>query len=180
MSWLNRIRKPRRLAFDAREIAGGASLSWVQAYLVGANEAYGSNDDDATVLVLAHRAVPIGLGDDMWARMGWGETEKLKDPTSGETTKRNPFIGYKQGDKFSMIGADGGLDALIAKGTVVLACNNAFSGVVAMLANKEKISRDDARKAALAALVPGVTLMPNGVFAVGAAQNGGCGVLAVR
>jgi hypothetical protein len=180
MSWLNRIRKPRRMAFDTREVSGGASLSWVQAYLMGATEAYGSNGDDATVLILAHASVPIGLGDDMWNRMNWSETNKLKDPTTGEPTKRNPFINYKTGDKFSMVGADGGLDTLIAKGTVVLACNMAFSGIVAMLASKEKIPRDDARKIALAALVPGVTLMPNGIFAVGAAQNAGCGVLTVR
>jgi hypothetical protein len=180
MSWLNRIRKPRRMAFDTREIMAGASLGWVQGYLMGAAEVYGSNDDDATVLILAHRAVPIGLGDDMWTRMNWGETEKLKDPTTGEPTKRNPFISYKTGDKFSMVGADGGLDTLITKGTVVLACNMAFTGMVNMLANKEKISRDEARKAALAALVPGVILMPNGIFAAGAAQNAGCGVLAVR
>jgi hypothetical protein len=180
MSWVDRVSKPRRMAFDTREVMGGAALSWVQAYLMGAADAYGSNNDDATVLILAHRSVPIGLGDDMWARMNWGETEKLKDPTSGEPTKRNPFINYKTGDKFSMVGADGGLDALIKNGTIVLACNNAFSGIVAMLANKEKISRDEARKIALADLVPGVTLMPNGVFAVGAAQNAGCGVMTVR
>jgi hypothetical protein len=56
----------------------------------------------------------------------------------------------------------------------------AFTGIVNMLANREKISRDEARAAAVAALVPGVILMPNGIFAVGAAQNGGCGVLTVR
>jgi hypothetical protein len=180
MSWLDRIKKPRRMAFDTREVMAGAALGWVQGYRSGAAEAYGSNDDDATVLILAHASVPIGLGDDMWARMNWGETQKLKDPTTGETTKRNPFIGYKQGDKFSMVGAEGGLDTLIAKGTVVLACNVAFTGITIMLANKEKISRDEARTAALAALVPGVILMPNGIFAVGAAQNAGCGVMTVR
>ena len=50
MSWLDRIKKPRRMSFDTRDISGGASLSWVQAYLMGATEAYGNNDDDATVL----------------------------------------------------------------------------------------------------------------------------------
>jgi hypothetical protein len=49
-----------------------------------------------------------------------------------------------------------------------------------MLANKEKISRDEARKIAIADLVPGVILLPNGIFAVGAAQNAGCGVMTVR
>jgi hypothetical protein len=93
MSWLERILKPRRMAFDTREVSGGASLSWVQAYLSGAAEAYGSNDDDATVIILAHTAVPIGLGDDMCARMNWGETQKLKDPTTGEITKQNGGCG---------------------------------------------------------------------------------------
>jgi hypothetical protein len=181
MSWTERVKKkPRRIAFDTNEIQGGASLSFVQSYLMGAAEAYGSNDDDAVVLVLRHASVPIALGDDLWARLSWGETQKLKDPTTGETAKRNPFINYKSGDRFSMVSADSTLEALISRGVTVLACNMAFTGVVGMLANREKISRDEARKQALASLVPGVTLMPNGVFAVGAAQNAGCGCITVR
>ncbi len=95
-------------------------------------------------------------------------------------TALNPFIGYKQGDKYSVIGADGGLDTLISRGTIVLACNNALGGMIYQLSQKEKISRDEARKQVLATLVPGVYVMPTGVFAIAAAQDAGCSCCVVR
>jgi hypothetical protein len=180
MSWTDRIKTRYRMAFDTNEVMGGTPLSWVAAYLSGAAEAYGSTKDVSTVLVLRHAAVPIALGDDIWQRMAFGETQKLKDPTTGEVARRNPFINFKVGDTHSPVGADATLDHLIANGTVVLACNSAFSGYVGMLAQKEKLNRDEARKQMLATMVPGVILMPNGIYAVGAAQDAGCGCLVVR
>ena len=180
MSWVDRVQKSKRMAFDTNQILEGNALSFVAAYLDGARQAYGSTKDVATVLVLRHSSVPIALGDDIWARMTWGETQKLKDPTTGEITKRNPFINFKTGDRFSPVGETATLDRLIANGTIVLACNVAFTGVTAQLANREKITRDEARKQALASMVPGVILVPNGIFGVGAAQDAGCGCIVVR
>ena len=116
----------------------------------------------------------------MWRRLGLGESLKLKDPTTGEVAQRNPFIGYKAGDKHSMIGATGGLDTLISEGTIVLACNRALTGNAYRLASREKIDREQARKELMASLVPGVYVVPNGVFGVCAAQEAGCGYITVR
>lgn len=179
MSWRERIKTPYRMAFDTADVLGGMSLAWVTAYRSGADEVYGPGQT-STVLCLRHSSLPIALGDDMWNRLRLGEGLKLKDPTSGEITTRNPFINYKAGDKYTMVGKDGALDSLIASGTIVLACNSAFSGYVGMLAQREKLATDEARRQALASLVTGVILMPTGVFAVGAAQDAGCACLVVR
>lgn len=179
MSWLKRIDKRRRTVFDTSEVSGGAGLSFVAAYLQGAADAYG-DPDASTVLVHRHASVPIVLGDEMWKRLGLGETLKLKDPTTGEVALRNPFIGYKKGDQHTMIGADAGLDVLMAKGTIVLACNFALTGYAGRLAQKEKTPRDQAKKELFAAIIPGVFVVPNGVFGVCAAQEAGCGYITVR
>jgi intracellular sulfur oxidation DsrE/DsrF family protein len=116
----------------------------------------------------------------MWRRLGLGESLKVKDPTTGEVALRNPFIGYKPGDKFTMTGAESGLDVLMKAGTIVLACNRALTGYAGMLANKEKITREQAMTEMKANLVPGVYVVPNGVFGVCAAQEAGCGYITVR
>ena len=179
MSWLQRINKRRRTVFDTNDVSGGAGLAFVAAYLDGAKQAYG-DPDASTVLVHRHTSVPIVMGDDMWRRLGLGESLKLKDPTTGEVAQRNPFVGYKQGDKFSMTGAEAGLDVLAKNGTIILACNRALTGYASMLANKEKIDRTQAMAEMKASLVPGVYLVPNGVFGVCAAQEAGCGYITVR
>jgi hypothetical protein len=179
MSWLQRVTKRRRTVFDTNDVSGGAGLAFVAAYLDGAKQAYG-DPDASTVLVHRHTSVPIVMGDDMWRRLGLGESLKLKDPTTGEVAQRNPFIGHKQGDRFSMTGAESGLDVLLKNGTIVVACNRALTGYAGMLANKEKIDRAQAMTEMKASLVPAVYLVPNGVFGVCAAQEAGCGYIAVR
>jgi hypothetical protein len=180
MSWIARLKPGKRVAFDTNDIQSGAALAWVDAYLAGAAEAYQTTDDISTVLVLRHASVPIAVGDDIWSRLDLGDKNKLKDPTTGETAKRNPFVAYKAGDKHSLINARSGLDTLIARGTIVLACNNALGGLVYQLAQKEKLDNAEARKQVLATLVPGVYLVPTGVFGIAAAQDAGCSCLVVR
>jgi hypothetical protein len=179
MSWLERINKRRRMVFDTNEVSGGAGLGYVVSYLAGATQAYG-DPDASTVLVHRHASVPIVLNDDMWKRMGLGEKLKLKDPTTGETAQRNPFIGYKKGDAHSMTGPEAGLDTLMAKGTIVVACNLALSAQAYMLSQKEKTPIEQAKKELFASLIPGVFVVPNGVFGVCAAQEKGCGYITVR
>lgn len=179
MSWLQRIDKRRRTVFDTNDVSGGAGLAFVAAYLEGAKQAYG-DPDASTVLVHRHTSVPIVMNDEMWRRLGLGESLKAKDPTTGEVAMRNPYVGYKPGDKFSMTGAEAGLDVLMKAGTIVLACNRALTGYAGMLANKEKIARDKAMTEMKANLIPGVYLVPNGVFGVCAAQEAGCGYITVR
>lgn len=179
MSWLQRVNKRRRTVFDTNDVSGGAGLAFVAAYLSGARDAYG-DPDASTVLVHRHTSVPIVMGDDMWRRLGLGESLKLKDPTTGETTQRNPFIGHREDDKHSMTGADSTLDTLMSNGTIVLACNLALMGYASRLASREKIDRAQARKDVIASIVPGVYLVPNGVFGVCAAQETGCAYITVR
>ena len=54
------------------------------------------------------------------------------------------------------------------------ACNLAFGDVVGSFMKAEKLKQNEARKRALAQLMPGVILQPSGVFAALRAQAGGC------
>lgn len=57
---------------------------------------------------------------------------------------------------------------------VALACNLALDDCVELIKTTDKITADEARRRAIAFLVPGVILMPSGVFAAVRAQQAGC------
>jgi intracellular sulfur oxidation DsrE/DsrF family protein len=175
MSWLQRVNKRRRMVFDTSEVADGMGIAFVAAYLQGAADAYG-DPDASTVLVHRHASVSVVLNDDMWKRLGLGESNKIKDSKTGEFVQKNPFLSHNQaGQEY-----ESSLDKLMEKGTIVVACNRALTARAFTLASKEKISRDDARKQLFAAIIPGVYVVPNGVFGVCAAQEVGCGYITVR
>jgi intracellular sulfur oxidation DsrE/DsrF family protein len=176
MSWLQRVNKRRRMVFDTSDVSDGMGIAFVAAYLQGAADAYG-DPDASTVLVHRHASVSVVLNDDMWKRLGLGESHKMKDSKSGEFVQVNPFLSKNQKTQDF---AEGTLDKLMEKGTIVVACNRALTARAFTLANKEKISRDEARKQLFAAIIPGVYVVPNGVFGVCAAQEVGCGYITVR
>jgi hypothetical protein len=174
-SWVRRVKGRHKQVFDAPEMANGTVLHQARTYLKGYEVVYGAKDSDmSAVLVIRHAAVPMVVGDELWHRYDFGREDKLKDPTTGRRTKRNPFISVKSDDRHSIVWPDGGLDTLIARGAIVLACNLALTGLAGMIAQKEKLDRDKARERLLANLVPGVIVMPSGIFAVARAQEAGC------
>jgi intracellular sulfur oxidation DsrE/DsrF family protein len=186
MSWVDRVRGDHRMVFDSPEILDGLALVQSRNWLAATAEVYGARDDQMTaVLVIRHIGVPMVLNDAMWEKYDVAKavaeraetTELLKDPTSGEPTRRNPFINLKQGDRHVMIYGDGGLDRLIERGVVVLACNLALRNMSGSLARQASRPAADVFAEVKANLVAGVTVMPNGIFAVGRAQGAGCGFI---
>jgi len=176
MSWVDRVQRARhRQVFDAPWMAEGMALTNAMVWLNGYSEVYKTTDADmAVVLVFRHKGLPVVLNDDMWARLKLGDDDKLKDPTTGEPTKRNPFVNLKAGDKNLMTFPDGGLDSLIARGAIVLCCNLALMRHAGALATAEGIPTEKAQQAMIDSVLPGVIRMPSGVFATSRAEEAGC------
>ena len=180
MSWVAKLGR-YRTAYDAPEVDSGAALSYAASAADGYRQARNATPGEFTpVLVLRHRASVMVLDDAMWNRMALGEKHELKDPTSGEPARRNPFINYRDGDRFSVTGSVAGLDTLMAAGAIVLTCNRALGGLAFQLARQEpKLSTDQAHAEIRRHVLPGVYVMPNGIFAVAAAQDAGCNYMRV-
>ena len=65
------------------------------------------------------------------------------------------------------------LDKFLGRGGVALACNLALADCVELIKSKDGVSDAEARKQAIAYMVPGVILQPSGVFSVIRAQEVG-------
>lgn len=186
MSWVDRITGPHRMVFDAPEIASGTVLHQARNWMTGTAEVYGAKEAEIhAVLVIRHGAVPMVLPDSYWEKYDLAtqiaeqseDKEPLKDPTTGEPTKRNPYINYKQGDRHWSTWPDAGLDTLIGRGAIVLACHLALRGMASGFARRDERPVNEVYAELRANLLPGVTVMPNGIFAVGRAQAAGCGYI---
>jgi hypothetical protein len=157
MSWVERVTGAHRQVFDAPEIADGTALHQARSWMAGYAEVYGAKDADmSAVIVVRHAAIPMVLDDAFWARYEVakqlanpeeGEKVVLKDPASGELPRRNPFLSanVQPKDRYALIWPDGGLDALIGRGAIVLACNLALRRAVSMAARTDRVSAEAAR-----------------------------------
>lgn len=178
MSWVDRVTGKYRMVFDAPEIAGGVVLHQARSFIAGHATTTTTPEKDITaIMTIRHSAVPMLMGDELWSDGKFGETGELKDPETGEPTKRNPFINVAPGSKHALTWPDGALDTLISRGVIVLACDLALNNFTGVIAQRRGIPRQDARDLVTKHLIKGVYRMPSGIFATSHAQALGCGFM---
>jgi len=179
LPWLKRIRGDYRTVFDnPRDDATGIIRAWI--WLNQCRGILNAKDDDSTaVVILRHGGVTLAMNDEFWDRyeltLGGGTAEKPNIP------KRNPKLAAVMKEDMSGYPpparplAEGvGLDSLLGRGAIVLACEFAFWGLISRVMGRDKIEEAAARDIATTHLVPGVSLVPSGFFALAACQRQGC------
>jgi hypothetical protein len=164
--WPGALKGRYRQVVDAYEVNSGFPLAFVHTFLL-------PNDpsDTTAVLVLRHGAFPIALADDMWNKYKIGESFEIMDPETKAPAVKNPFFKPRPG---VLLIDDMAIDRLLAKGTVVGACNVALTVQSKMLSGNAGVGAEEAAKEWVANIVPGVTVIPSGTWGVNRAQAVGC------
>ena len=176
LTWTNKLKgKAHKAIFDCAEIESGYGV-WRAGFWEGQYQSTGlaKPGETATVLVLRHTAFTLALQQSLWDSHGIGAEDKVTHPITQQSTDRNPVLLSSARNELPAQFDALMLPNFIAKGGIVLACNVALQFFSAALAKKAGISEEEARKRAVAALVPGVLLQPSGVFACIRAQEAGC------
>lgn len=174
-TWAQKLTGKYKAVFDVPELSEGSGVFraalWRNHYrdLLQATQA-----DLSPVLVIRHNAMPFIMSHEFWDRYDVAKSEKLKHPMSGKNTRRNIVNMTAEEDGLPAGFASYSLDKQIAAGTTVLGCNMAFSAMIALVRQKDKLAGGAAREKALSMMLPGVMLQPNGIFAVTMAQHAGC------
>jgi len=165
--WLDGLKGKHRQLVDAYAANDGWPLGFTHTFL--ATQA--PTDTAGAVIVLRHFAMPIALKDSLWAKYKIGESLKIIDPGTKQPAARNPFLNPKPGVLFV---DDMAIDRLLARRVIVGACNVALTVLSGMFAANGEVSADQAKQEWIAGLLPGVTLLPSGVWGVNRAQEKGC------
>jgi intracellular sulfur oxidation DsrE/DsrF family protein len=127
-------------------------------------------------VVLRHSAIGYAMNHELWSKYNLGELFKADDPKTKKPSTRNPFWQPAKGDfKIPGIGeVQIGINELQDSGVMFCVCDAAMTVYSAIIADKMKMTAADVKKDILSGLIPGIQVVPSGVWAVGRAQEHGC------
>lgn len=175
-AWFNKIKGKHRMIFDVTEPHEIFPFAWPRVFLM-TNTLTGTPEKNCNaVIVLRHEAIPYTMEDRLWAKYKFGEVFKITDPVTKAASVRNMFWMPKPGD-FSVPGIGNvqiGINELQESGAMFCACNMALTVFSAAIAQNLNMDAEDVKKDFLSGILPGIQVVPSGVWAVGRAQEHGC------
>ena len=175
--WFDKIRGKHKMVFDATRPHEIFPFAWPRVFL-NTNRITGTPENECSVVVvLRHEAIAYAFEDQVWEKYKFGEMFKANDPATKTTSLRNPFANPKPEEyKVPGVGAIAiGINELQASGVMFCVCNTAITKTSAVLGKAMNVDPAAVKKDMLSGLLPGIQVVPSGVWALGRAQERGCG-----
>ena len=176
-AWFDKIKGKHKMVFDATQPHGIYPFGWPRGFLL-VNEMTGTPEKDCSaVVVLRHDAIPYAFEDRIWEKYKLGEHFKVNDPATKAPAIRNPFAKPKL-DEYKLPGLGTvliGINELQASGVLFCVCAMAMTVHGSTIATTMKMDPVEISKDWTSALLPGIQVVPSGVWALGRAQERGCG-----
>lgn len=170
-AWLGKIKGKYRQVYDMPEPNGGFAFAWARVFYISNAETGAADADTSVAIILRHAAIPFAMVDDAWAKYKFGEMSMINDPATGAASVRN-FLYKAPPDKLPIPGM--GIDQLLAAGALLGVCNMAIKFYAAQMAPKMNMTADAVVADWKAAVIPGIQVVPSGVWAVNRTQLKGC------
>jgi len=168
-----------KIVFDVIQPHEIFPFAWPRVFLMS-NEMTGTKDKECNVVVvLRHKAIEYAMEDMLWEKYKLGEFFHANDPATGQPATRNPFWKPKAG-AFKVPGVGEvfiGIDQLQSNGVMFCVCELAVKVQSASIAQKMNLNAEDVRNDFLNGLLPNIQKVPSGVWALGRAQERGCGYI---
>jgi len=174
LTWPAKLNTAHRAIFDIATIDSGRSVwratMWETQYV----EFLGAKPETlSSAMVIRAEAIALVMQQRFWDMYHIGKALGVLHPMTQQQTDRNPALLSSARNEVPPSLDASALDQYIARGGVVLACNQAFREIEAVIVKAERVPPAEARIRALALLLPGVRMQPSGVFAVMLAQEAG-------
>jgi intracellular sulfur oxidation DsrE/DsrF family protein len=174
-----KITGKHRIVFDSTQPHEIYPFAWPRVFLL-TNEVTGTKDKDCSVVVvLRHYSIGYAMEDRLWAKYEFGKLFRANDPETKLPATRNPFWKPKDGAyKVPGIGEILiGINELQANGVMFCVCQAAISVYSAVTAQSMNLKHEDVKNDFTSGLLPGIQPVPSGVWALGRAQEKGCGYI---
>lgn len=176
--WFNKVKGKHRIVFDIKETYANPLFPfvWPRVFLV-TNGATGTPEKDCgVVMVLRHEAIPYAMDSSLWEKYKFGEFFKINDTGTNTPQTKNPFWKPAPGTyKAPGIGEVSiGINELQDNGVMFCVCNAAITVFSAIIAGKMTMDAGTVYKEWIAGVLPGIEVVPSGLWAVGRAQEHGC------
>ena len=172
--WFKQIKGKHRIVYDGSYPHKGFPIIWNWAFYLSNNET-GSPDDDITAMtVLRHDGIPFAFNSSLWKKYPLGEVFHVKK-ADGTTYDRNPYYEPQEGD--FPLPVIQGIKDMQARGAMFCVCNLAISVYSGAVAQQMGLDPKETYEEWISAVMPGIQVVPSGVWALGRAQENGCGYI---
>lgn len=182
--WFDKVKGRHRVVYDSTKTNEVMQFAWPAVFLMTNDKTGTPPSDCGVVVVMRHEGIPYAFQDKMWEKYNFAEVFKAKDlgpaftaaDAATATKTRNPFFNAKHGD-FQIPGigtVDIGINDLMKSGVMFCVCNAAMTVYSAAIAGQMGLKADDVYNEWKANVIPGVQIVPSGVWAVGRAQEHKC------
>jgi intracellular sulfur oxidation DsrE/DsrF family protein len=175
-AWFNKITGKHRIVFDVTAPHDVFPFAWPRVFML-TNAMTGTPEKNCNeVVILRHEAIPYALEDRLLAKYKLGEMFKIMDPATKEPSVRNMFWKPKPGD-FSIPGIGNvqiGINELQESGAMFCVCNMAITVFSAAIAQGSNTDAAEVKKDFLSGVLPGIQVVPSGVWSVCRAQEHDC------
>jgi hypothetical protein len=172
--WFKGVKGKHRIVYDGSTPHDGFPIIWNWAFYM-TNNGTGTADEDMTAMtVLRHSALPLALEDRLWQKYPLGKVFDVKDHTK-EHALRNPYYEPQDGD-FLLPGIDG-IKRMQERGAMFCACDLATKVYSNAVAIEMGLDPTEVYNDWVSGVLPGIQLVPSGVWALGRAQENGCGYI---
>jgi intracellular sulfur oxidation DsrE/DsrF family protein len=174
--WFKQLKGRHRIVFDVPEPNGIFPFAWPRIFLA-TNAATGTPEKECgIVVVLRHLAIPYAMDNRLWAKYNFNEIFKANDPRTNKPSTSNPFWQPADG-AFKVPGYGAipiGINELQASGVMFCVCDAALTVYSAVVAESLKQDPAEVKKDWVNGILPGVQIVPAGIWAVNRAQEHGC------
>jgi intracellular sulfur oxidation DsrE/DsrF family protein len=169
------LKGKHRIVFDAVEPVWMMTFAWPRVFLL-TNMATGTQEkDNNVVVILRHNAIPYAFEDRIWEKYGFADVFGVKDGEKKPVTKNVYWKPAKGTYKVPGIGVvEIGINELQDSGVKFVVCNAAMTVFSAAVAEKMNMKAADVYNDWKSGLLPGITPVPSGVWAVGRAHENKC------
>ncbi|HVZ96700.1 MAG TPA: twin-arginine translocation signal domain-containing protein [Chitinophagaceae bacterium] len=176
--WFNQLDKKgkHRIIFDAVTPNGMFPFAWPKIYQL-TNGATGTDEKETgVVVVLRHETIPYAMQSSLWEKYKFGEFFKIDDPKTQKPSTRNMFWQPAPGDfKVPGVGeVEIGINQLQDHGIMFCVCNMAMTVLSAAAAQSMNMDATTVYNDWKSGVLPGIQIVPSGVWAVGRGQEHGC------
>jgi hypothetical protein len=169
------LKGKHRIVFDVVEPVWLFPFAWPRVFLL-TNMATGTPEkENSVVVVLRHSAIPYAMDSKLWTKYNFAEFFNVKDDKQKAVTSNVFWKPPKGTFKIPGFGAvEVGINELQDSGVQVVVCNAALTVYSAAAAEKMGLKPEEVYNEWKSGVLPGITPVPSGVWALGRAQENKC------
>jgi hypothetical protein len=162
--WFAKMKGKHRMVFDMCKANNGAPLTWALTLMDTYNDMGVPDKNLSLVIILRYAATPLSIADPLWSKYGFGKRIELKDPETNEFATRNLFAKCPTED-------DDCFELFQKRGGMICVCSQAVEHSAESLAESLKLDIPTIKKEFSDNMLPGIQLMPSGIWALNRAQE---------